>query len=131
MTVPTDAVNLAAASATGQTLLSLFPGVDAGLVIGAFAGAVFSFVVSTEAAYWKRALLLIFAFIAGVYGGEAMSVFITEILTRRVVVIKPPLGAMVSAALSVAIFSTALDYVRNPGKLLEFIASFRNYRGGR
>lgn len=130
MSVTPEIVSEAAANATGATLVALFPGINAGIMIGAFAGAVFSFVVSSEAVFWKRALLLVFAFALGIYGGDVVAGLMTEWLTQRVVEVKPPLGAMVAAALGVTLFGGLLDYVRDPGRVIDFLASFRRSKGG-
>lgn len=130
MSVSPEIVSEAAANATGATLTALFPGVSAGLMIGAFAGAVFSFVVSSESVFWKRGLLLVVAFALGVYSGDVVAGLMTEWLTRRVVEVKPPLGAMVAAALGVTLFGGLLEYARDPGRLLDFLGSFRRSKGG-
>lgn len=54
MLEPTTSTGAATAAVTGVTLVGLLSGLDAGVVIGAFAGAVVFVLSATEFPIWKR-----------------------------------------------------------------------------
>ncbi len=85
---------------TAVTAVSLCPGVDASIVIGAFAGAVVFVMASTQLTLVKRVAFFIVSMINGCLGAQTMAAEMTSLFPGHITV-APSVGALVGAAISV------------------------------
>lgn len=120
----------AAMTFAGAVFISFFPGVDASVVIGAFAGAVFSFLKATDASARRRMGLAAVSMVLGMLAADMTAAIVTE-LTPEAIVARAPLGAGIAAALSVTVLSSISDFFSDWRRVLEWVGSkFKFLRGG-
>ena len=120
MLEPTTSTGAATAAVTGVTLVGLLSGLDAGVVIGAFAGAVVFVLSASEFPIWKRLAFFIVAFVLGVLTANFSTSVLSTVAPESVTVEKP-IGALVSSATIVWILIAVISRAKNP--------TF-NFRGG-
>jgi hypothetical protein len=84
----------------GITLLSLFPGVDASVVLGAFAGSVVFVVSSEDINALRKAALGVVSFIGGCLGAK-LAINLIGFITPTNLEINNGIGALIAAALCV------------------------------
>ncbi len=85
---------------TAVTMVSLYPGVDASTVIGAFAGAVVFVMASTHLSILKRIAFFIVSIINGCLCAQTVADALASILSTHTEV-PASVGALISAAVSV------------------------------
>ncbi|MEA9442251.1 MULTISPECIES: putative holin [Aeromonas] len=90
----------AAFTVTGLAMLSLFPGVDPGVLLGAFAGAMVFIVTTTELGNLRKAGLFVAAFVAGALAAPLVAAMLASVLPQSVEVPKA-VGALLASALTV------------------------------
>lgn len=93
---------VATAAVTGASLLALFPGMDAGAVLGAFAGASVFILSSNELGTVKKLAFLVLAFIAGLIAAPLSSALLSTVMPERVQV-SAGVGALVASALVIKV----------------------------
>ncbi|PHI31050.1 putative holin [Budvicia aquatica] len=103
---------------TGVSLTGLFAGVDAGVVIGAFAGSVLFVVLSNDFTNSVKALLFVVSMIAGILSADFVASMITA-LTPENVTAALPLGATVSSAIAVRLLMALSNQAGNPTSFFE------------
>ncbi|QPT33157.1 hypothetical protein I6G31_13770 [Proteus penneri] len=117
------------ASLAGVSIVGLFAGMDAGVVIGAFAGAVIFVLSAHDVRLLKRWTYFAVAFLIGIYGADFMSGILSDITGGRDV--DKSVGAMFSSAGLVGV----LVSISKPGAMTDGINKFINnlidkFRGG-
>jgi hypothetical protein len=84
------------------TLVGLLAGTDAGVMIGAFIGAVIFVLEAHEFPVWKRWIFFIFSFVLGALLAEQSAAILTKMLFH-VFTVDKIIGAIVAAAVAVKI----------------------------
>ncbi|MBN3005573.1 hypothetical protein JW897_17715 [Chromobacterium alkanivorans] len=92
----------ATVAVTGASLLALFPGLDAGAVLGAFAGAAVFVMSSNELGTLKKLAFLALAFVAGLIAAPMASALLATLLPQRVQV-SAGVGALLASALVIKV----------------------------
>lgn len=90
----------ATAAVTGVTVVGLFSGLDAGVLIGAFSGSLIFVLSAREYSLIGRLLLFGASLLAGIVAGPFIASVITTI-TPIGIEAKEPLGALVASAIAV------------------------------
>lgn len=116
------ASSTASAGVATVALLTLFPGVDAGVILGAFSGSIVFVLASDDLSATKKVGFLIPAFGSGILGAPVTAGLLSAIIPGAVAV-SPGVGALVSAALAIKSLLWLLD--RNLGEIVALV------RGGR
>lgn len=129
MLEPTTSTGAASAAVTGVTLVGLFSGLDASVVIGAFAGAVVFVLSSRDIKLWQRCGYFIVSFIIGIYGADFVAGLLSKFVSGQPV--DRSVGAMFASAGLVGV----LVAISKPGSLTEFInkvvgATIDKFKGG-
>ncbi|MEG2433746.1 MAG: putative holin, partial [Acinetobacter sp.] len=100
------------AAVTGVTLVGLLSGLDTGVVIGAFAGAVVFVLSATEFRIWKRVVFFVVAFVLGILTAGFSTAMLSTVIPASVMVEKP-IGALVSSATIVWILIAVIAKAKN------------------
>ena len=100
------------AAVTGVTLVGLLSGLDTGVVIGAFAGAVVFVLSATEFRIWKRVVFFVVAFVLGILTAGFSTAMLSTVIPASVMVEKP-IGALVSSATIVWILIAVISKAKN------------------
>ena len=108
----------AAVAATGW-----WAGLDSGVVIGAFAGAVFFVISSTELKLTARGGYFFVSFVFGVIAGPFAAELLTLALPGAHHAAPVPLGSLVAAALAIKML-LALSVKNMTGKMMSGLGSF-------
>ena len=97
-----EPISSSAATSTlsALTLLSLFPGVDPGVLLGAFAGALVFIATTAELGNLRKAGLFVAAFVAGALAAPLVAAMLASVLPLSVEVPRA-VGAMLASALAV------------------------------
>ncbi|MDN4572670.1 hypothetical protein DBB29_02985 [Pandoraea cepalis] len=113
----------ATAATVGVALLSLFPGVDAAVVMGAFAGAGVFVLASDDLVPLKRGAFFLLSFVAGCLAARLCADLISWGLPERIQV-NPAVGALVASAVSIKLLLWLIRRAENPDKLVD------SFKGG-
>lgn len=100
---------------TGAGLLALYPGLDAGTVLGAFAGGAVFVLSSHELSAAKKLAFLLLSIAAGIVGSASTASLIDWLLPGPVDVDKG-VGALVASAVAVKLLLWLI--ASNPAELL-------------
>lgn len=103
-------------------LISMLPGVDASIVLGAFSGSIVFVLSSDDLAAIKKIGFLLASFAAGVIGAPMVAALLTAVLPGSID-IPNGVGAMLAAALTVKSLLWLLS--RDLGQIIDIV------RGGR
>ncbi|MGV6984693.1 putative holin [Providencia hangzhouensis] len=119
----------ATASLAGVSIVGLFSGMDAGIVIGSFAGAVIFVLSSKDIGIPKRICFFIVSFVAGVLAAKDATGLLSAYFERN---IDNSVGAMFSSAGLVGILSA----ISKPEAVTKFVndvigSAIDKWRGGR
>ncbi|AXE32228.1 hypothetical protein DK842_21350 [Chromobacterium phragmitis] len=90
------------AAVAGASLLAMFPGLDAGAVLGAFAGAAVFVMSSNELGVGKKLVFLALAFVAGLIAAPMATTLLATMLPARVQV-SAGVGALLASALVIKV----------------------------
>ncbi|MCR3893100.1 phage holin family protein [Aeromonas caviae] len=111
---------ISSSAATGTlsalALLSLFPGVDPGVLLGAFAGALVFIATTAELGNLRKAGLFVAAFVAGALAAPLVAAMLASVLPLSVEVPRA-VGAMLASALAVHLLQWILR--KTPEDLLK------------
>ncbi|TCP13763.1 putative phage holin [Crenobacter luteus] len=107
----------ASAALAGASLLALFPGLDAGAVLGAFAGAAVFVMSSNELSNPKKFGFLCLAIVAGLIAAPMAAALLATVLPDRVQV-SAGVGALIASALVIKILIWLINKADNPADLL-------------
>ena len=110
----------------GITLSTIFPGTSPGILVGALAGTALYVLTAEPYALWKQVMFSVISFIVGVWmAGPVTSILdglvntVTGNLHPPIVVqVSPSVGAVVSAAIAIAVLLRILKRSQkgpNPG----------------
>jgi hypothetical protein len=114
--------------ATGSVVavgsLSLLPGVEAAVILGAFAGAVVFVLSATDLTNAKKVGFFAISFIAGILSASIAAALMSSLLPERIEV-SEGLGALVAAAVAVRLLLWLIKLAENPS------AVFERFKGGR
>ncbi|HFD6683194.1 TPA: putative holin [Providencia alcalifaciens] len=118
-----------ATSFAGVSIVGLFSGMDAGIVIGSFAGAVIFVLSSKDIGIPKRICFFIVSFVAGVLAAKDATGLLSAYFERN---IDNSVGAMFSSAGLVGILSA----ISKPEAVTKFVndvigSAIDKWRGGR
>ncbi len=105
-------------------VLTLFPGVDAAVVLGAFAGALAFVTAKADIRSWKKVSYFLVAFVFGCLAAGHAAKLVGLILPASIDV-SPGLGALFAAAVSVKLLLWLID--QEP---IEILRGFRRSAGG-
>ncbi|MBI2382333.1 MAG: phage holin family protein [Gammaproteobacteria bacterium] len=108
----------ATGSVTALTLVSLLPGIEAAVILGAFAGAMVFVMASEDLTALKKLGFFVISFIAGCMGASLAAGILDGLLPDKVEV-SQGVGALVAAALSVRVLLMLIRRVENPGELMD------------
>ncbi|PHV11322.1 putative holin [Chitinimonas sp. BJB300] len=117
---------LANTSLLAAVVVSLFPGIDAGIVMGAFAGAVVFILSAKDISNLGKAGYFVVAFIAGMAGAATGTSLLVWLLPSHIAV-TPSVGAVITAAVSVKLLLWLIGQASNP---LALLGRLRNPKGG-
>ena len=98
-------------------ILSMFPGIEAAVVLGAFAGAVVFVLSSSDLSIAAKAASFIVSFIAGCIGAGFMAGLIGA-LTPQPVDVPDGVGALLAAALAVRLLMWLIRKAEDPEALI-------------
>ncbi|MCB5312097.1 putative holin [Yersinia intermedia] len=118
MADPISGVGVASWAVTGITFVGLLSGVDAGAVVGAFAGSVLFVVLSGDFTKPVKGMLFIVSMIVGVLSADFVASIITAITPESVTAARP-LGAIVSSAVAVRLLIALSNQAGNPTSFFE------------
>ena len=93
-------------------LVALFPGVDAGIVLGAFAGAAVFVLSSTDYKPLQKLAFLVLATVAGMLAAPMAASLLATLLPASVAV-PQIVGALLAAALSIRLLMRAIKQAEN------------------
>ncbi|WP_114195492.1 putative holin [Edaphovirga cremea] len=102
----------------GVTIIGLAPGINSGIVIGAFGGAVIYVLSSADISILRRVCLFLISFLVGIVSAD----FVTSIInyfTPDVIVAEAPLGAVVASAVAVRLLMFISKESGDPVKLIK------------
>lgn len=108
----------ASVSVITLALLSLFPGIEAAVVLGAFAGAAMFVLASYTLSTAKKLGFFLISFIAGFLSAPIVTGLIDSMLPRHIEVNRG-VGALLAAAVSVKLLLWLIRYADNPLELLD------------
>lgn len=117
MAEPTSTTTAAVATAG---LLAMFPGVDAGIVLGAFSGAAVFVLSAADYSTLKKLAYLALAFFAGMLAAPLAAGLLATILPASVQA-PPAVGALLAAALTIKLLLWLIEGAGDPLALLEKI----------
>ncbi|PHV12930.1 putative holin [Chitinimonas sp. BJB300] len=104
-------------SLSTTTLVSLFPGVDAGIVMGAIAGAAVFVLSAKEISNLCKAGYFLVSFITGIASASTGTSVLVWLLPEHITV-TPSVGALITAAISVKLLLWLIGQANNPMALL-------------
>lgn len=108
----------ATVAVTGVTFIGLLSGIDAGAVIGAFAGSVLFVVSAPDFKLGIKFALFIVSMIVGVLCADFVASIITAITPDNVTASKP-LGAIVASAIAVRLLMWINKQASNPTGIID------------
>ncbi|KEY56947.1 putative holin [Serratia sp. DD3] len=108
----------ATAAVTSVTFIGLLSGIDAGAMVGAFAGSVLFVVSATDLTWRIKGLLFVVSMIAGILGADFVASIITSITPESVMAARP-LGAIVASAVAVRLLMFISNQAGNPTGLID------------
>ncbi len=108
---------LANTSLLAAVMVSLFPGIDTGIVMGAFAGAVVFILSAKDISCLGKVGYFVVAFLAGMAGAATCTSLLVWLLPTHVTV-TPSVGAVIAAAVSVKLLLWLIGEAGNPLALL-------------
>lgn len=127
-----DPASASASSATmlsGVTLASLISGIDSGILIAAFAGAVIFVLSADDFTLWQKAWLFVVSLVVGIYAARFTASIATSLLStvlHEPIIAAPPIGALLASAAAVRVLmlfsakpsdgSSILDRLRGGGR---------------
>lgn len=105
----TDPISSTGATSTlaGLTLISIFPGIDAATVIGAFAGALVFICTTTELGNLRKSVLFFVSFIVGNLAADLAAGVLSTMLPNSIEVSKA-VGALLASAIAVHLLQALL-----------------------
>ncbi|USM11616.1 LysA [Burkholderia phage Carl1] len=104
-------------AALGVATLSLFPGVDANVVMGAFAGSLLFVMTSADPSIPKRVAFFVISFVAGCLTAELFAAGLDAVLPARIDV-HAGIGALIASALVVKLLLWLIAQADAPDRLL-------------
>lgn len=107
----------ATVTALGVATLSLFPGVDANVVMGAFAGSLLFVMTAADPSIPKRIAFFVISFVAGCLTAELFASALDAVLPARVEV-HAGIGALIASALVVKLLLWLIAQADAPDRLL-------------
>ncbi|RAC18810.1 hypothetical protein DN582_04770 [Burkholderia multivorans] len=107
----------ATAAALGVATLSLFPGVDANVVMGAFAGSLLFVMTAADPSIPKRVAFFVISFVAGCLTADLFAAGLDVVLPARIVV-HAGIGALIASALVVKPLLWLIAQADAPDRLL-------------
>lgn len=110
----------ATAALTGVTFLGLLSGIDAGVVIGAFAGSVVFVLSAPDFTLAKRLMLFAVSFFSGLLSSAFIASVINSITPDGVIADKP-LGALIASAIAVRLLMFMSKKADDPTSLIDHI----------
>lgn len=119
MAEPTS-TTAATVAVTGASLLALFPGLDAGAVLGAFAGASVFVMSSNDLTTLKKLAFLGLAIVAGLIAAPMAAALLAIILPQSVQV-SAGVGALIASALVIKVLIWLINKADNPTALLSVL----------
>ncbi|MCL1075995.1 putative holin [Shewanella dokdonensis] len=102
-------------------LLTLLPGVDPGVVIGAFTGSLLFIISDDSSGHWRKAGLFIISFLGGLLCAQWAANLLSLALPSTIAV-NPAMASIIAAASVVRLLQKLTS---EPDTLLDFIRSFR------
>ncbi|MBV8046294.1 MAG: phage holin family protein [Paludibacterium sp.] len=117
MAEPASTAAVMTAGAASMSILTLFPGLDATTVLGAFAGASVFVLSSNDLGPIKKLVFLILAFVAGLIAAPLSSALLTAFLPAHVQV-SESVGALLASALVIKVLTRLIARADNPAELL-------------
>lgn len=102
---------------TGASLLALFPGLDAGSVLGAFAGASVFVMSSNDLGTVRKLAFLGLAIVAGLIAAPMAAALLSTIVPKGVQV-SAGVGALTASALVIKVLIWLINKADNPASLL-------------
>lgn len=106
----------AAGTVTGLAVLSLLPGLDAEIVMGAFAGALIWICTTEELGILRRIALFVAAFLAGIYAA-GFCANLLAIIVPEAIAVPRAVGALIASAVTVRLLQFILR--KSPDDLLD------------
>ncbi|WP_199103177.1 phage holin family protein [Aquitalea sp. ASV11] len=108
------------ASLLAVALLTLFPGMDPDVVLGAFAGASVFVISATDLPLFKRFTFFILSFTAGLLAARMVAGIIDTALPAEIEVAES-VGAMAASALAIKLLLWLIQLAEDPAKAVRDI----------
>ncbi|CNF82468.1 phage holin family protein [Yersinia enterocolitica] len=118
MSEPITSTGAATATVTGVTFIGLLSGLDAGVVVGAFAGAAVLVLSASDFSLFKKLFLFGLSWGTGVLSAPFITSYI-NFLTPDEVKAAEPVGAMVAGAVVIRLLMWANKESKNPGNIID------------
>ncbi|RTY53654.1 hypothetical protein EKL29_21285 [Pantoea sp. YU22] len=122
MTEPITGTTAATLAVTGVTFVGLLSGLDAGVLIGAFAGSVVFVLTADDLERWKRVLLFMVSVVAGVIGADMLAKLVSVLVSiwlPTTVEVNPAVGALIASAVSVRVLMKLTAKPQDGGSFLD------------
>ncbi len=102
-------------------LLTMLPGIDSGIVIGAFTGSLLFIISDDSSGHWRKVALFIASFLGGLLCAQWAANALSLVLPNAISV-NPAMAAIIAAASVVRLLQKLTS---EPDTLLDFIRSLR------
>ena len=107
----------ATVAAIGVAALSLFPGIDANVVMGAFAGSLLFVMTAADPSIPRRFAFFVISFVAGCLTADMFAAFLDSVLPARIEV-HAGIGALIASALVVKLLLWLIAQADSPDRLI-------------
>lgn len=121
MSDPLTGTGAATVTVTGVSVLGIMSGLDAGVVIGAFSGAVVFVLVAADMPLWMKLMMFVVSFLLGIISAEFVAGLMNSALPAEVRA-GAPVGAMVAGAMVVRVLMGLSSDAGNVFSLLSKVA---------
>ncbi|EAR5802913.1 phage holin family protein [Salmonella enterica] len=113
---------VAAASVSAFSIATLFPSLQAPVLLGALCGALLLVISQKEIGLPLRIAFFCVAFITGLLTADLFAALVAGYLPQHLTEkVSPGFGALLSSALTVKALLWAIRQLDNPGQLLDFL----------
>ncbi|HHV2301938.1 TPA: putative holin [Escherichia coli] len=111
-----------AASVSAFSIATLFPTLQAPVVLGALCGALLLVISQKEIGPFLRIIFFCVAFVIGLLTADLFTALVAGYLPQHLMEkVSPGIGALLSSALTVKALLWAIRQLDNPGQLLDFL----------
>lgn len=121
MSDPLTGTGAATAMITSASVIGVVSGLDAGVVIGAFSGAVVFVLVAADMSLWRKLTMFAVSFLLGIISAEFVAGLVNSVSPVEVKA-GAPVGAMIAGAMVVRVLMGLSSDTGNVFSLLSKVA---------